>query len=344
MKRSLRLFWLVLCLISLFAAGIASAATGTDITLTVTCDGFVSGGGTITYASDETVVIRAFDADGTRIYDDVISGGASGRYSFPNGQQFAWEREPSTSPIIVSIITSAPSIDEQDLLFLVVGECDELPSGADAFGIAADAGVLPVLTNADGRTAPSVPLGVAPPRPTNPEEYAGLLSGHAVVNTDNLFMRSGPGTEYTPVGIVDGGTVLVVLGRNDDGLPDDSFELWWYVEVGGLRGWVSSGLLALRGDLTGVPVVPSQGERIPPTVYVGFTGTRIYAQADGGSAVLCGIRGDRFYLVVGRDTVTENWYLVEAQCENGRIVEGWLSIENVILRNDGEVSIPVVGS
>src|SRR5690606_23689561 len=115
---------------------------------------------------------------------------------------------------------------------------------------------------ADGETSEPVALNTAPPRPVNPPGLPQVLPGYAVVNTDNLSLRSGDSPRYEMLGVIDGGTELVVLGRNDD-------RSWWYVQVGGMRGWVSSEFLALRGDLTGLPEVPVTGNLTQPYIYIG---------------------------------------------------------------------------
>jgi hypothetical protein len=325
-------------LFSLLAAGAASAATGTEIAISIGCTGFVTFSGSVSIGADESALLRAHDGGGRLLYSRTLT---SGVVNF-TGERVDWQTQPEFSPIVVSITSSDASIAAQDLIYLAAGECPRLPSIADAYDLALDLGLLQSLAEADGSTAPPVPFGSAPPRPVNPEGLAESLRGYAIVNTDNQFMRSGPGIVYTPVAIVDGGTQLIVLGRSTAELPDESFELWWYVEVGGIRGWVNSGLLILRGDLSNIPVVPDQGVRIAPIAYVGFTGTALYDAPRASAAVICGIEGDRFYLAVGRDSLTANWYLVEAVCTDGRRIEGWLPLESIIFRNDGEIRLPVV--
>ncbi|MCA9906371.1 MAG: SH3 domain-containing protein, partial [Anaerolineae bacterium] len=258
-------------------------------------------------------------------------------------ERVAWVSTPEANPIVVSITTEAETVAAQPLLYLVVGHCADLPSASALFDIAADLGLLVLLASADGSTAPSVPPGAIPPRPTNAPGLAESLSGYAIVNTDNLFMRSGPGVEYTPVAIVDGGTSLIVLGRSDAELRDTSDQLWWYVEAGGLRGWVNNGFVVLRGDLRGVSVVPVQGEIIAPRVYIGFTGSLMRAEPQNGADVVCGVQGDAFYPILAQDTRPANWYFIEATCVDGSVMQGWFEVDQVILVNPGEAVIPLFG-
>jgi uncharacterized protein YgiM (DUF1202 family) len=333
---------LIIVLLALLPLSSAAAATGADITMTVGCDGFTVTGGSITFEDASAVTLRAVDAAGTTLFTRNIARPDSGSYTFPS-ETVGWSTAPAFSPIIVSVETVEENAVQQELVFLVVGGCGSLPALANAFVILADFDLLSLFTDIDGSTADSVPLNTAPPRPVTDEADLAGLPGYAVVNTDNLNVRSGPGVEYTQVAVVDGGTVLIVLGRSADDLADESEDLWWYVEVGGVRGWVNSALLALRGDLSYAPVVEPQGELIPPSAYVGWTGTLLYSDPSIFGPVVCGIVGDVFYPVIGRDAAPANYYLIEATCEDGRSVEGWLPLESLIYRNDGGVVVPVVG-
>jgi uncharacterized protein YraI len=321
--------------------GLLHAATGEGIAITVGCDGFTTRSGVITFQGSEDAIILARDARGRELYREVIEGAPGRRYTFRDGAFFAWATEPQASPLVVSIANTGGSSSVQDVIYLVIGNCADLPRLASVYALGLDLDLLPLAV--DGETAPSVARGAVPPRPTNPTTEVETLPGYAVVNTDNLFMRSGPGPQYTPVGIVDGGTRLIVLGRNDDLLPDSSDQLWWLVEVGGLRGWVNSAFLALRGDLSVIPVVEAQGEIIQPVIYIAFTGFPLSADPEPGARIVCGLQGERFYPVLAGDTSTPSWYYVEAQCDDGLTTRGWLRAEDIIFRNEGGVAIPVFG-
>ena len=341
-KRSLFGLLLFIVLLALLPLGAAAAATGADITMTVDCAGFSASGGTITFGDTTGVNLRAVDAGGNTLYSRNISRPESGTYTFSN-ETVAWTNAPQFSPIIVSVTTFAERPVQEELVFLVVGGCGSLPALANAFAILADFDLLALVADLDGSTAASVPLNTAPPRPISADDDLAGLPGYAVVDTDNLNVRSGPGVEYTQVAVVDGGTALIVLGRSEAELADESEDLWWYVEVGEIRGWVNSALLALRGDLSYAPVVEPQGELIQPSAYVGFTGTLLYSEPSTVSSVICGIVGDIFYPVVARDASPANYYRIEAVCEDGRAAEGWLPLDSLIFRNDAGVAVPIWG-
>lgn len=177
------------------------------------------------------------------------------------------------------------------------------------------------------------------PRPTNPPGLAESQPGYAIVDVDNLFMRSGPGTQYTPVAILDGGTRLVVVGRNLLG-ADDAAGLWWYVQVGALAGWVKGDedFLILRGDLSGVTVVPvPTGQVIQPTLVVGFSGNLIYPAPEAVNPI-CPMPSGEFRVIARNED--GSWFQIMTRCGNTDVI-GWLQAERGLLRNPGDVVIPV---
>lgn len=182
--------------------------------------------------------------------------------------------------------------------------------------------------------SPTLPLNTAPERPTNPEGLAETQDGYAIVNTSVANVRTGPGPRYSQIAVVDGGTRLVVLGHNVG-------ETWWYVQAEDIRGWVWSDLLILRGDLTDVPIVETTGEITIPRVYVGYTGNPLYSELTPDGVVLCNLIGGLEHPVIGRSQ-NGSWYLIEGICIDGETTQiGWLSADAAILRNSGQVPIPV---
>lgn len=182
--------------------------------------------------------------------------------------------------------------------------------------------------------SPSVGLNETPPRDENLEGLPEIQSGYIVVDTASANLRSCDNPTCTVVGIADGGDRLIALGRNAD-------ESWWYVREGELTGWIFADLIVLRGDLSETPFVQTAGEVTPPSLYVGFTGNPIYEGINGTGRVICGIVGDRFNLLVGRNS-TDSWYLIEAICEDGRTATGWIDATNGLVRNTGLVPVPIL--
>lgn len=192
----------------------------------------------------------------------------------------------------------------------------------------------------EGWTSPAIPLNTLYPIPTNSITVIQNLPGYAVVGAEHQYMRTGDGIEYAANAIVNWGTPLIVLGRNDDTLPDNSDDLWWYVEVGGMRGWMKGTLLVLRGDLTDVPVVPVYGELNPARLYLAFDNSPIYS-TPALTTRLCTLPGHLEYEVVGRNRDSSRFQL-EATCD-GRTVLGWIHADRGIFRNPGDIAVPITG-
>lgn len=203
------------------------------------------------------------------------------------------------------------------------------------FTLAALAGGASAQFLIDGSVGPTVPINQAPPRPVNTVLALAGEPGYLIVNTDNLNLRSGPGSEYSQVGVLDGGTRLVALGTNGD-----FNALWWYVEVGGLRGWVTNQYVVVRGNLSGLPVVPVLGELARPTLYVGAINV-LYDAPSVFSEYVCDVGGNLFYYVVGVDSRSASWFFIEAECF-GTTVTGWIQADRGILRNPADIVLPII--
>ena len=161
---------------------------------------------------------------------------------------------------------------------------------------------------------------------------AASARGYLIVNTSYLNVRSGPDAGYTIVGLVGGSDTLEVVGRNDD-------RSWWYVDVGGVRGWINGEHVLVRGDLSDVPVVETEGELIQPTLYIGFPGNPLYDELSAAGQVLCNLPGDAEHALVGR-SAGGNWYQIETTC-NDETVVGWIQADKGLVRNPAGVDIPI---
>jgi uncharacterized protein YgiM (DUF1202 family) len=333
----------VLIVILILAAQTTFAARANTLAFTPGCTGFVSRGGSIlpdrdnTGRSREVFQFRVTDGEGNLIYENFAQFPLNERVVYEAGSFYAYALRPAANPLFIQVTSPAGNGLPAQTLYEGISNCYTLPGVGGDFVITSEQALLQLLLNEplDGRTAPSVEANEVPPRPVNPPGLAELLPGYAIVNTDNLFLRSGDNADYTPVGIVDGGTRLVVLGSN--GGRDDT--LWWYVEVGGLRGWVKSEFLILRGDLRGLPIIPVTGQISQPTLYIGIDNP-IRSVPMLGAGVVCVLPGGQLYPVIARDTAEASWYQLEVDC-NGTTVRGWIPAEAGLLRNTGRVNIPV---
>ncbi|MEZ4668881.1 MAG: hypothetical protein R3E39_13315 [Anaerolineae bacterium] len=326
MRRLSLLFILAMLIMGVFIIPV-SAASNSGVSFTLGCDGF-SGSGEITLNRDNTgslreaFVVVATDGIGNIIYKPVVdSFFVGGTVSWQAGNVINWTSAPVYNPLTLRVVSQSGNDFAEQTVALATGNCDGLLTY----------GVLPFELN--GLTSPTVGLNDTPPRPTNPEVITQVLPGFLVVNTDNLSLRSGDGVEFTQVGVVDGGTKLIPLGRNLK-------FTWWLVQVDDIVGWAKAEFLIARGDLTGIPVVESQGEVAPPTIFV-FSNTTLLSSPESGALPLCNISGNLDYLAVGR-TKNIEWFEVQATCDNA-LVRGWLPASQGAFRSQTGAPLPITG-
>lgn len=303
----------------------ASAGSAVNASFSLDCKGF-SGSGQILLDRDNTGSLReAFqvvvtDGAGNIIYKPVVdSFFVGGTVSWTASNVVEWTSAPQSNPLTLRVVSLAGNDLEEQTIAIATGSCAGLTSE----------GALPTVVN--GETSSSVEINAVPPRPVNSDAVTSTLPGFLVVNTDNLSLRSGDGPEYTLVGIVDGGTKLIPLGRNL------KFS-WWLVQAGDIVGWAKAEFLVARGDLTSVKVVPSQGEITPATFYV-YSKSALLSAPKANAVPLCVIAGDTEYIAVGRTKATD-WYEVQATCDNA-VVKGWLAAEKGAFRGPAGTFLPV---
>jgi hypothetical protein len=327
---------LVLAVLPVSAGGNAGAS------FSLTCEGF-SGSGSIALDRDNTgeareaFIVSATDGSGKVIYEpQVDTFFVGGTVSWDGGDVIPWTATPQYNPLTLRVVSQAGNDFSEQLITAATGSCEGLPgySALPEFifevrgdELVSDAGaVLPL-----GETSANVPINAEAPRPVNPDNLTETLAGYLLVNTDNLSLRSGDSVDYTLVAVVDGGTVLIPLGRNDD-------FTWWYVQAGEIIGWARAEFLIARGDLTGVGVVPVSGEITPPTFFV-FSEQALLSAPRSNALPLCTLPGGLEYVIVGRDR-PQDWYEVQVICDS-TLVRGWLPATVGAVRNPAESFIPV---
>lgn len=187
--------------------------------------------------------------------------------------------------------------------------------------------------------SPAVEANVQLPQPENAPGVAELQSGYLVVTTLNANLRSCDQPTCSRVGLVHTGDALVALGTNDR----TGDRLWWFVQVGDINGWIWGGIVAGRGDLTDIPVIETEGEATPATVYIGFTGNPIYNVLSDSGQSICSVVANDNYPLLGRNADT-SWVWIEALCTDGRTVQGWMDAGNVAIRNTGNVFVPILNA
>ncbi|MBN8620022.1 MAG: hypothetical protein J0L63_14025 [Anaerolineae bacterium] len=323
-QRSFLILMLVVLALMMVSVPVSAGTTG-GVGFSIGCEGF-SGNGSITLNRDNTGLVReafvvlATDGVGNIIYEPVIdSFFVGGSVSWEEGDVIVWDEAPSFNPISLRVVSLAGNDLPEQTVVVATGSCVGLPTY----------GALPTAT--DASVSPSVGTNEVPPRPNNADVDPQTVPGFLLVNTDNLSLRSGDGPQYTRVGIVDGGTILLPLGRNR------AFT-WWLVQAGDLVGWAKAEFLVARGDLTGVSVVDAEGEVTPPVFFV-FSNTQLLAAPAENALPVCGIAGNVEYLAVGR-TQNTAWYEVQTTCDNA-IVKGWLPASVGAYRGPSGTILPV---
>ncbi|GAB4450893.1 MAG: hypothetical protein Kow00120_21240 [Anaerolineae bacterium] len=119
--------------------------------------------------------------------------------------------------------------------------------------------LLEALLGGSTVVEPSQPVIITATPPPTVIVSSPTPAADAIVATRNMNIRYGPGTVYAPpVGVLNEGTPLTVLGKNCNCTGRD---LWLKVVTPtGLQGWVAAWLLTVNLDVNLVPVVP-----VPPT-------------------------------------------------------------------------------
>ncbi|MBA3868401.1 MAG: hypothetical protein ABI970_26015 [Chloroflexota bacterium] len=303
----------------------ASAGSSVNATFSLGCDGF-SGSGQIlldrdnTGSSREAFQVVVTDGIGNIIYKPVVdSFFVGGTVSWTATNVVKWTSAPEDNPLTLRVVSLAGNNVGEQTIAVATGSCEGLPSF----------GALPTVISS--AASDSVDINAVPPRPTNADDVTSKLPGFLVVNTDNLSLRSGDGPDYTLVGIVDGGTKLIPLGRNLK-------FTWWFVQAGDIKGWAKAEFLVARGDLTNVTVVPAEGEITPATFFV-YGKTPLLSAPAVGAVPLCTIPGNIEYLTTGRTKATD-WYEIQATCDNA-VVKGWIAASLGAFRGPAGTILPV---
>ena len=144
------------------------------------------------------------------------------------------------------------------------------------------------------------------------------------VTASALNIRSGPGTQYDPVGYLNGGDCVRIQGRSADGN---------WVEID--DGWVSTKYLDISSNFTGLPSSPSIASPPPPPAQVKTGCPNGCANPPTG----CNIKGnisfntdEKIYHVPGqeyyeetiiRPEYGERWFCTEAEAK----ANGWRKAE-----------------
>ncbi|MBN1565034.1 MAG: SH3 domain-containing protein [Anaerolineae bacterium] len=112
---------------------------------------------------------------------------------------------------------------------------------------------------------------------------AEVVGPIGIANTGALFVRSGPGPQYTSLGAIPGGTEGQILGRNADWT-------WWLMDTIYGPGWVYSTYILVRGDPSTVAYV-DPGAALPAALPSTTTGTETGSEEGIDTGLLDGQGG-----------------------------------------------------
>ena len=156
------------------------------------------------------------------------------------------------------------------------------------------------------------------------------LSGpRVVINTGFLNLRSGPGSQYSIVSTVSGGTELRVIGFAPDGV-------WYLVEGSFGQAWLNSEFTLFRGNGAGVPIIREFTASILSTPVAAITNAVTLFSSPNGTNVIGALSGPLNVNIVAR-TADFNWVQVSTQ-----IGFGWVQTSLISLQGDSSL-IPVIG-
>ncbi len=155
-------------------------------------------------------------------------------------------------------------------------------------------------------------------------------AARVIINTGNLNIRSGPGSQYAAVAVVTGGTELDVIGF----APDNT---WYQVRGNFGIGWVNSEFTIFRGNGRGIPVVRDFGDvslaRPSATITNAVT---LFAAPNTTLGTVGALSGPVEVIIVAR-TSGSDWIQVQTAIGFGWVQSGLVAIS-------GDLSlVPVVG-
>jgi len=155
-------------------------------------------------------------------------------------------------------------------------------------------------------------------------------AARVIINTGNLNVRSGPGSEYASVAVVAGGTELDVIGFAPD-------SVWYQVRGNFGVGWVNSEFTIFRGNGRGIPIVTdfSNASLARPSATI-TNAVTLYAAPNPTLGTVGALSGPLDVFIVAR-TAASDWIQVETA-----IGFGW--VQSALVSISGDLSlVPVVG-
>ena len=147
------------------------------------------------------------------------------------------------------------------------------------------------------------------------------------VIADELLIRSGPGTNYSILGYLTEGTAVTVTEKRSGGALE-----WGKID----KGWICLNYVQLNGNVTTTPSAPSTPSTpsTPTTTVTGYANVRDWLRIRTGPGTnyeIAGFLGPR-----EKVTITERKKV--GSVEWGKIANGWVSMEYIVIESSGSTS------
>ena len=155
-----------------------------------------------------------------------------------------------------------------------------------------------------------VRLNSEPAPSTQPSDGSSGVS-YAATTTAGVYLRSGRGTNYTPVTLLDKSTSVTVT--------DTSNSEWYGVSVNGKTGYVSSRYLSLSGESSSAPT-----EQAPSSTASAWTSAGVYLRSGKGTGFDAVALLSVNTPVTVTDTSDSEWYGVTVNGKSGYIYSRYI--------------------
>jgi len=184
-----------------------------------------------------------------------------------------------------------------------------------------------VTSSAAGTTTTTTVTGVTGTVTTT--TTAGLAAPRVVINTGFLNIRSGPGSQYTVVATLPGGSEVPVIGMTKDGE-------WYWVQGAFGRGWLDRDFVLFRGTIENVAIIHNAAGTLATPMAIVSGPVTLYAAPNVSLGVVGAISGPVELPVAARTSDT-SWVQLSTS-----IGFGWVQASQVVLQGDLSL-IPIVG-
>jgi uncharacterized protein YraI len=158
---------------------------------------------------------------------------------------------------------------------------------------------------------------------------AGLAAPRVIINTGFLNIRSGPGSQYTVVTTLPGGSEVPVIGMTKDGE-------WYWVQGAFGRGWLDRDFVLFRGTIENVAIIHTPAGTLATPMAIVSGPVTLYAAPNVSLGVVGAISGP-VELPAAARTSDFSWVQLSTS-----IGFGWVQASQVVLQGDLSL-IPIVG-